>query len=116
MNSADERLKICQSLGFASQTELFQFISVEAKKDPDALLQRGLNAKNLAAAGYPPAGLGRMGYDNEALKKLGCALRPNGTPEPLDDSDDQNGGGAARVSKAGNIVPMSARPGVPKKA
>ena len=116
MNSAEERLKICQSLGFASQTELFQFISVEAKKDPDALLQRGLNAQTLAAAGYPPAGLGRMGYDNAALKKLGCALMADGTPEPLDDSNDEGSRGAARVTAAGKIVPMSARPGPPKKA
>ena len=111
METDDARLKACQSLGFASQTELFQFIAAGAKGSPDVLLQKGLNAKNLTAMGYHGAGMARIGYSGEALKKLGYALQANGTPEPSGAPEEQGNGGAARVTTEGTLVPTSLHPG-----
>ena len=78
----DERLKICQALGFEDISQVHRLIMEGVHKGGQWLVSKKLNAEKLTALGYDLAGMRKIGYVDSALQKLGYPVHPAETKSP----------------------------------
>jgi len=74
MSDPKRRTEICKSLGLRDPFYAHAIIQSGAKKEPQWLLQKGLDASVMKDLGYEAAGMKNLGYSESALVRLGYDL------------------------------------------
>jgi intracellular multiplication protein IcmE len=71
MSESDTREELCRTLNIESVQRAYELVLTGARKPPEWLLKRGLNAEHLKTLGYDTVGMRKMGYTPTALAQLG---------------------------------------------
>jgi len=71
MSESDTREELCRTLNIESVQRVYELVLTGARKPPEWLLKRGLNAEHLKTLGYDTVGMRKMGYTPTALAQLG---------------------------------------------